>query len=168
MKIHEFQAKQLLRDAGIAVPNGVVSRSGDDAAAAFNQLGGKLAVVKAQIHAGGRGKGKFKELGPDAKGGVRLAKTADEVRAAATDMLGNTLVTIGSTKPAGEGNKSERAGQVGEAIAQACIGKGIKTVVFDRNGYIYHGRVKALTEAAREAGLNKNEQTEQTVEKTEE
>ena len=50
--------------------------------------------MKAQIHAGGRGKGKFKELGPDAKGGVRLAKTLDEVRAAATDMLGNTLVTI--------------------------------------------------------------------------
>src|SRR5207237_2070026 len=58
------------------------------------KLPGPLYVVKAQIHAGGRGKGKFKELGPDAKGGVRLAKTADEVRAAATDMLGNTLVTI--------------------------------------------------------------------------
>ena len=69
------------------------------------------------------------------------------------DVSGNTLVTIGSTKPAGEGNKSERAGQVGEAIAQACIGKGIKTVVFDRNGYIYHGRVKALAEGARKGGL---------------
>ena len=62
--------------------------------AAAKELGGPLWVVKSQIHAGGRGKGKFKELGPDAKGGVRLAKTLDEVRAAATDMLGNTLVTI--------------------------------------------------------------------------
>ena len=61
---------------------------------AAEQLPGQLYVVKAQIHAGGRGKGKFKELGTDAKGGVRLAKTLDEVRANAADMLGNTLVTI--------------------------------------------------------------------------
>ncbi len=66
----------------------------DEAVAAAGKLPGPLYVVKAQIHAGGRGKGKFKELPPEAKGGVRLAKTADEVRAAATDMLGNTLVTI--------------------------------------------------------------------------
>ena len=60
MKIHEFQAKQLLRDAGLAVPAGVVARTADEAAAAFDQLGGKIAVVKAQIHAGGRGKGTIK------------------------------------------------------------------------------------------------------------
>ncbi len=66
----------------------------DEAVEAAGKLPGPLYVVKAQIHAGGRGKGKFKELGPDAKGGVRLAKTLDDVRAAATDMLGNTLVTI--------------------------------------------------------------------------
>jgi succinyl-CoA synthetase beta subunit len=66
----------------------------DEAVAAAGKLPGPLFVVKAQIHAGGRGKGKFKELGPDAKGGVRLARTADEVRAAAQDMLGNTLVTV--------------------------------------------------------------------------
>src|SRR6266545_1396473 len=69
------------------------------------------------------------------------------------DVSGNTLVTVGSKKQAAEGNKSERASQVGEAVAQACIGKGIKTVVFDRNGYIYHGRVKALAEGARKGGL---------------
>jgi len=69
------------------------------------------------------------------------------------DTAGNTLLTIGSRTVAKEGNKSERAGQVGEAIAQACIGKGIKQVVFDRNGYIYHGRVKALAEGARKGGL---------------
>jgi succinyl-CoA synthetase beta subunit len=73
----------------------------EEAVAAAGKLPGPLYVVKAQIHAGGRGKGKFIELPPEAKGGVRLAKTADEVRAAATDMLGNTLVTI-QTGPAGK------------------------------------------------------------------
>ena len=66
----------------------------DEAVAAAAKLPGPLFVVKAQIHAGGRGKGKFKELPPEAKGGVRLAFSLDEVRAAAKDMLGNTLVTI--------------------------------------------------------------------------
>ena len=94
MNIHEYQAKELLAKFGVPVPAGIAAMSVDEAVAAAAQLPGPLYVVKAQIHAGGRGKGKFKELGPDAKGGVRLAKTADEVRAAATDMLGNTLVTI--------------------------------------------------------------------------
>ncbi len=94
MNIHEYQAKELLAKFGVAIPKGIAAMSVDEAVAAAQQLPGPLYVVKAQIHAGGRGKGKFKELGPDAKGGVRLAKTLDEVRAAATDMLGNTLVTI--------------------------------------------------------------------------
>jgi succinyl-CoA synthetase beta subunit len=94
MNIHEYQAKDLLAKYGVPVPAGHAAMSVDEAVAAAGKLPGPLYVVKAQIHAGGRGKGKFKELGPDAKGGVRLAKTLDEVRAAATDMLGNTLVTI--------------------------------------------------------------------------
>ncbi len=94
MNIHEYQAKELLAKFGVPVPAGHAAMSVDEAVAAAGKLPGPLYVVKAQIHAGGRGKGKFKELGPDAKGGVRLAKTADEVRAAATDMLGNTLVTV--------------------------------------------------------------------------
>ena len=94
MNIHEYQAKELLAKFGVPVPAGFAALSVDEAVAVAGKLPGPLYVVKAQIHAGGRGKGKFKELGPDAKGGVRLAKTADEVRAAATDMLGNTLVTI--------------------------------------------------------------------------
>jgi succinyl-CoA synthetase beta subunit len=94
MNIHEYQAKELLAKYGVPVPAGYAAMSVDDAVAAAGKLPGPLYVVKAQIHAGGRGKGKFKELGPDAKGGVRLAKTLDDVRAAATDMLGNTLVTI--------------------------------------------------------------------------
>ena len=94
MNIHEYQAKELLAKFGVPVPAGYAAMSVDEAVEAAGKLPGPLYVVKAQIHAGGRGKGKFKELGPDAKGGVRLAKTADEVRAAAQDMLGNTLVTV--------------------------------------------------------------------------
>jgi large subunit ribosomal protein L18 len=70
------------------------------------------------------------------------------------DVSGGTLVSTGSLGLEGaEGNKSARAEKVGEAIAAACIDKGIKQVVFDRNGYIYHGRVKALAEGARKGGL---------------
>ena len=94
MNIHEYQAKELLAKFGVPIPAGHAALTVDEAVAAAGALPGPLYVVKAQIHAGGRGKGKFKELGPDAKGGVRLARTLDEVRAAATDMLGNTLVTI--------------------------------------------------------------------------
>ena len=94
MNIHEYQAKELLAKFGVAVPLGFAAMSVDEAVAAAGKLPGPIYVVKAQIHAGGRGKGKFKELPADAKGGVRLSKTIDEVRANATDMLGNTLVTI--------------------------------------------------------------------------
>jgi succinyl-CoA synthetase beta subunit len=101
MNIHEYQAKELLAKFGVPVPAGHAAMSVDEAVAAAADLPGPLYVVKAQIHAGGRGKGKFKELGPDAKGGVRLARTSEEVRAAAADMLGNTLVTI-QTGPQGK------------------------------------------------------------------
>ncbi|WP_310468890.1 ADP-forming succinate--CoA ligase subunit beta [Sphingomonas sp.] len=101
MNIHEYQAKDLLAKFGVPVPAGFPAMSVEEAVAAAQKLPGPLWVVKAQIHAGGRGKGKFKELGPDAKGGVRLARSIDEVRAAAADMLGNTLVTI-QTGPAGK------------------------------------------------------------------
>ena len=94
MNIHEYQAKELLAAFGVPVPAGFAALSVEEAVEAAGKLPGPLYVVKAQIHAGGRGKGKFKELGPDAKGGVRLARSADEVRAAAADMLGNTLVTV--------------------------------------------------------------------------
>jgi succinyl-CoA synthetase beta subunit len=94
MNIHEYQAKELLAKFGVPVPAGVAAMSVEEAVAAVDQLPGPLYVVKAQIHAGGRGKGKFKELGPDAKGGVRLARSKEEVEAAARDMLGNTLVTV--------------------------------------------------------------------------
>jgi len=101
MNIHEYQAKELLAKFGAPVPAGYAALTVEEAVEAAKKLPGPLYVVKAQIHAGGRGKGKFKELGPDAKGGVRLAKTIDEVRAAAADMLGNTLVTV-QTGPHGK------------------------------------------------------------------
>src|SRR4051794_22373080 len=81
MNIHEYQAKELLAKYGVPVPAGHAALSVEEAVAAAAKLPGPLYVVKAQIHAGGRGKGKFKELGPDAKGGVRLARSTDEVRA---------------------------------------------------------------------------------------
>src|SRR6202012_5788310 len=94
MNIHEYQAKELLAKFGVAVPAGVAAMSVEEAVAAAGKLPGPLYVVKAQIHAGGGGKGKLKELPAEAKGGVRLAKSMEEVGMAASEMLGNTLVTI--------------------------------------------------------------------------
>src|SRR6478735_6720008 len=94
MNIHEYQAKALLKSYGAPVAAGVPIFSAEEAEAAAKSLPGPLYVVKSQIHAGGRGKGKFKELGPDAKGGVRLAKSVEEVESHAKEMLGNTLVTV--------------------------------------------------------------------------
>ncbi|MCA0978992.1 ADP-forming succinate--CoA ligase subunit beta [Qipengyuania flava] len=94
MNIHEYQAKELLAKYGIAVPAGHAALTVEEAVEGAKKLPGPLYVVKAQIHAGGRGKGKFKELGPDGKGGVRLSKSVEEVEANAKEMLGNTLVTI--------------------------------------------------------------------------
>ncbi len=99
MKIHEFQAKEILRRSGVAVPKGIVAHTWDEAAAAFNQLGGPIAVVKAQIHAGGRGKGTIREN--PAQHGVQLVKSADDARQVATNLLGNHLVTI-QTGPGGQ------------------------------------------------------------------
>lgn len=94
MNIHEYQAKELLAKYGIGIPTGHAALTVEEAVAGAKALPGPLYVVKAQIHAGGRGKGKFKELGPDAKGGVRLAKSIEDVESDAKEMLGNTLVTI--------------------------------------------------------------------------
>ena len=94
MNVHEYQAKELLAKFGVKIPRGIAALTVEDAVAAAKSLPGPLYVVKAQIHAGGRGKGKFKELGPDAKGGVRLAKSVEDVEAFAREMLGNTLVTV--------------------------------------------------------------------------
>jgi succinyl-CoA synthetase beta subunit len=98
MKIHEFQAKEILRKAGVAVPRSMVARKPEEAATAFRELGGKIAVVKAQIHAGGRGKGTIKS-NPKQRG-VQLVKSADEAATVAKNLLGNVLVTL-QTGPEG-------------------------------------------------------------------
>ncbi|MFN3512881.1 MAG: ADP-forming succinate--CoA ligase subunit beta [Phenylobacterium sp.] len=93
MNIHEHQAKAVLSEFGVAVPRGYPAFSVDEAVQAAEKLGGPVFVVKSQIHAGGRGKGRFQGLGPDAKGGVRVVKSVDDVRANAQEMLGRVLVT---------------------------------------------------------------------------
>jgi succinyl-CoA synthetase beta subunit len=99
MKIHEYQAKQLLREAGIAVPNSIVATSSEEAAAAFRTLGGPLAVVKSQIHAGGRGKGTVKDN--PKQHGVQLVRSAEEAATVARQLLNHKLVTI-QTGPEGQ------------------------------------------------------------------
>jgi len=101
MNIHEYQSKAILKNFGAPVSEGQAALTVEEAVIAAKTLPGPVYVVKSQIHAGGRGKGKFKELPANAKGGVRLAKSIDEVAAYAREMLGHTLVTA-QTGPAGK------------------------------------------------------------------
>jgi succinyl-CoA synthetase beta subunit len=94
MNIHEYQAKAVLSEFGVAVSKGVPVLKPEDAEAAARALPGPIWVVKSQIHAGGRGKGKFKEASAGDKGGVRIAKSVAEVSEFAKQMLGATLVTV--------------------------------------------------------------------------
>jgi succinyl-CoA synthetase beta subunit len=109
MKIHEFQAKLILREAGVAVPRGVVAHSPAEAEIAFAELGSKVAVVKAQIHAGGRGKGTIKEN--PKQHGVQLVKSAAEAKQVAAALLNNQLVTI-------------QTGEAGQVVRQVLIEEG--------------------------------------------
>ena len=92
MNIHEHQAKELLRKYGVAVPRGAVAFSAAEAETAARDLGGPVYVVKSQIHAGGRGAGRFKD-NPEGKGGVRVVKSVEDVATNAGQMLGHVLVT---------------------------------------------------------------------------
>lgn len=109
MKIHEFQAKQVLRDAGVSVPRSMVARSAEEAAEAFRSLGGALVVVKAQIHAGGRGKGTVK-TNPSQRG-VQLVKSAEEAAQVAGNLLGRPLVTL-------------QTGSEGQVVRQVLVEEG--------------------------------------------
>ncbi|TJZ93015.1 ADP-forming succinate--CoA ligase subunit beta [Paracoccus gahaiensis] len=101
MNIHEYQAKALLRQYGAPVSDGRIVMKADEAKSAAGEMDGPLWVVKAQIHAGGRGKGSFKEAAAGEKGGVRLAKSVTEAEEMSRQMLGRTLVTH-QTGPAGK------------------------------------------------------------------
>src|ERR1700722_14902314 len=101
MNIHEYQAKAVLREFGAPLAKGKPAFTPEEAEAAANEIGGALWVVKSQIHAGGRGKGKFKEKEAGEKGGVRLARSIAGVKTFAGEMLGKTLVTV-QTGPAGK------------------------------------------------------------------
>jgi succinyl-CoA synthetase beta subunit len=101
MNIHEYQAKAVLAAFAAPISAGKPALTPDEAVAAAKALPGPIWVVKSQIHAGGRGKGKFKEASAGDKGGVRLARSVDEVKRFATEMLGATLVTV-QTGPAGK------------------------------------------------------------------
>jgi succinyl-CoA synthetase beta subunit len=105
MNIHEYQAKAVLKEFGVPVSKGVPIFAASEAEAAAKQLGGPVWVVKSQIHAGGRGKGKFKEASAGTQGGVRLAKSIDEVKQYAREMLGATLVTVQTGAPGKQVNR---------------------------------------------------------------
>src|SRR6185369_11310725 len=92
MNIHEYQAKSLLGKFGVAVPKGGVAFTPEEAEKIATDLGGSVVVVKSQIHAGGRGAGRFKD-DPNGKGGVRVLKSLEDVEAGARAMLGHVLVT---------------------------------------------------------------------------
>jgi len=119
MNIHEYQAKALLRQYGAPVSDGRVVTKAEDAKTAAGELDGPLWVVKAQIHAGGRGKGTFKEADAGEKGGVRLAKSVEEAADEAKKMLGRTLVT-------------HQTGPVGKQVNRIYIedGSGIETEMY--------------------------------------
>lgn len=119
MNIHEYQAKALLRSYGAPVSDGRVVLKAEDAKTAAGEMDGPLWVVKAQIHAGGRGKGAFKEADAGEKGGVRLAKSVEEAADEAKKMLGRTLVT-------------HQTGPVGKTVNRIYIedGSGIETELY--------------------------------------
>ncbi len=122
MKVHEYQAKEILRQYGVATPRGTACVSVDEAVAAAEELGGNTWVVKAQIHAGGRGKG----------GGVKVARSLEEVKAHASAILGMTLVTH-QTGPEGKEVKrlliEEGADIATELYVGAVVDRGSQRVV---------------------------------------
>ena len=152
MNIHEYQAKELLAKYGVAVPHGIPAMSVDEAVKAAESMDSSLYVVKAQIHAGGRGAGHFTN-DPDGKGGVRLCKTTDEVKDAAQAMMGNTLVTI-------------QTGAEGKQVQRLYVTDGVDiekeyyaSVVLDRNT----DRVSFMVST--EGGMDIEEVAEKTPEK---
>ena len=153
MNIHEYQAKQLLKSFGAPVADGVAVLSADEAEAAAKSLPGPLYVVKAQIHAGGRGKGKFKEPEAGEKGGVRLASSPAEAAEFTKQMLGATLVT-------------KQTGDEGKQVNRIYIedGADIETELY-LSALVDRGTGRIAFVASTEGGMNIEEVAEETPEK---
>src|SRR5205085_2457719 len=143
MNIHEYQAKALLHEFGVPISKGVPVLRAADADAAAKILGGPVWVVKSQIHAGGRGKGKFREASAGDKGGVRIAKSVAEVNEYARQMLGATLVTI-QTGP--QGKQINRLVVTKQGELRVLDAK----VAFDDNALFRHPEVVALRDETEE------------------
>ncbi len=150
MKIHEYQAKEIFRAAGVAVPRGTACETAEAAGTAFDELGGEFAVVKAQIHAGGRGKGTIKEK-PECHG-VALVRSREEAVEAASNLLGNTLVTI-QTGPQGQTVRRVFVEEGCQIARELYLG-----IVVDR------GAASPVLMASSEGGMNIEEVAAQTPE----
>lgn len=153
MNIHEYQAKQLLKSYGAPVADGVVVLPGDKAEIKAKELPGPLYVVKAQIHAGGRGKGSFKEKEAGEKGGVRLAKSPGEAAEFAKQMMGNTLVT-------------KQTGEAGKQVNRIYIedGADIESELY-LSALVDRATGEVAFIASTEGGMNIEEVAEETPEK---
>ena len=146
MNIHEYQAKELLKRYGVAVPSGRVAYTPKEAEDAAKELGGPIWVVKSQIHAGGRGAGRFKRadgtVDTDGKGGVRVVKSIDDVKDSASNMLGHVLVT-------------KQTGAVGKEVKRIYVEEGCD---IDRELYlsllIDRGTSKVTVIASTEGGMS--------------
>jgi succinyl-CoA synthetase beta subunit len=153
MNIHEYQGKAVLASFGAPVPRGFPAFTAEEAVDAAAKLGGTVWAVKSQIHAGGRGKGKFKEPSAGEKGGVRIAKAPEEVGLYAQQMLGSTLVTL-------------QTGPAGRVVNRIYIEEGLK---IDKEFYLSAlvdrtvGRVAFVASAA--GGMNIEEVAHDTPEK---
>lgn len=153
MNIHEYQAKRLLKEYGAPVSEGRPVYKANEAEAAAKELPGPVYVVKAQIHAGGRGKGKFKEADAGEGGGVRLAKSTDEAAKFAKEMLGKTLVT-------------KQTGEAGKQVNRIYIenGSDIETELY-LSALVDRGTGRIAFIASTEGGMNIEEVAEETPEK---
>ena len=153
MNIHEYQAKQVLKSYGAPVSEGRVVTDASQAEAAAKELPGPLYVVKAQIHAGGRGKGKFKEASAGEAGGVRLAKSPAEAAKFTKEMLGATLVT-------------KQTGEAGKQVNTIYIenGSDIETELY-LSALVDRGTGRIAFIASTEGGMNIEEVAEETPEK---
>ncbi|MGB1875503.1 MAG: ADP-forming succinate--CoA ligase subunit beta [Rhodospirillaceae bacterium] len=153
MNIHEYQAKQVLKKHGVPVPDGGVAYTAAEAEKVASGMGGDVFVVKSQIHAGGRGKGTFKEDESKGKGGVRICKSVAEVKESAADMIGKTLVT-------------HQTGPVGKEVKRIYVEAGC---AIDRELYlsmlIDRETSRVTIMASTEGGMNIEEVASETPEK---